>query len=134
KVIALAVHRGGIVRLPEHFQELRKRDLCFIKYDLANFCMACCAGAHFLVRRILNRSAAVAAFYAHHAIQPLENRLHAPEAARTKSGGVNASLRGSRLHYLFICFLVHCLLCIICFSLPAGTYKKNGCDKSYSHF
>ena len=79
-VVALPVRRGGIVHLPELFEDLFKRHFLGVENDPGDLRVAGVALANLLVGRVDGRASHVAAGDAQHAGNLLENGLGAPEA------------------------------------------------------
>src|SRR5208337_3294826 len=86
EVVFLPVQGGRVVSHPEDVEELLVADDRRVIFDLDHLGMAGQTGADHLVGRVRNVSAGVARDHRLHARNPLENRLHAPEAATAKSG------------------------------------------------
>src|ERR1051325_9222179 len=80
-VAELRVRRQRVDVVPVDVQQLLVRHLARVVQHLHRLCVAGEAGRHLLVRRVLAVAAGVAGSHGVNAVQALERRLHAPEAA-----------------------------------------------------
>ncbi len=101
-VVALAEALGGVVRLPEHLEQVRVRDLGGVVHDPHRLGVAGHAGAHLLVRRVRRGAALVADERRPDALGLPEAALGAPEAAEREVGDLGAlrvgALEGGAQH------------------------------------
>jgi len=84
---ALAVERGGVVRLPEDAEKLVEGNPSRVKNDLRDLRMAGGAFADLMIGGILSLAAGKAAGDGNDTGQAFEDGFHAPEAAAAKGGG-----------------------------------------------
>src|SRR3984885_412695 len=89
-VVALAHPLGGIVRLPEHAQQLLITDALWVEDHLDRFRMAGGSGADLLIARIFRAAAGVADRGRIHPRQLPEGLLGAPEATHREQGAFQA--------------------------------------------
>ena len=83
---ALAIERRGIMRIPEHVQQLLVRDFLWIELDLDDLGVAGFVSTDLFVRGLRLFPASVTARHRLDAVQPFKHRLQTPETAAAKGG------------------------------------------------
>jgi hypothetical protein len=82
----LPIHRRRIMHFPENLQKLIVTDRRWFVLDLDYLSMAGIPGANLFIAWIRRTAARVTGSNRLDALEPLKERLHAPEAAAAKSG------------------------------------------------
>src|SRR5262245_56258240 len=81
---ALAIHGSGIMRFQKNLKQLAVTDNGWVVFNLAHFGVTGRAGADLFVSGILSLPAGIAGSDSFDAVEPLEDRLCAPEATAAK--------------------------------------------------
>ena len=98
---SLPVQGGGIMGLPEDFQQPGIGNPGRIKLNLGHLRMAGGFAAHLAIGGGFRGAAGITAGHGNDAGQPLKDRLHAPKTAAAKVGrfeGLGGSRIGTRIH------------------------------------
>ena len=85
---SLTVQCGGVVCLPENFQQLLKTNFRWIINYLYHFGIPCISLTHLLISRIGDFATRIAGFRRNHSFYPLKDSLATPETARTQCGSI----------------------------------------------
>jgi len=84
-VVSLAVESGGIVGVPEHFQDGCEGDCCCIKAHFHNFGMPGFSGGYLSVIRIFDSASGISRACGYNARYSLVNSFNTPEASAAQN-------------------------------------------------